>query len=177
MADQRRIGCGCLPLVALVVAGSLLVGGLDRAGTGWGRVVVSTALAGLAVAIVLGAVVQRRRQTSDRSDDGAPTATRPQSDRSGSVQARPPVARPRSDRPMREIRTGPRDLVTQADDPDTDKLRQHLVEAVADLADQTEGMAKGRRGMPPRLTSDEMIVRAKQRIAEMGRDWKRDIKS
>lgn len=177
MADQqRRIGCGCLPLVALVVAGSLLVGGLDRAGTGWGRVVVSTALAGLAVAIVLAAIVQRRRQNTDRSDDGVPTSTGPASDRAASRQGTRPVPRPASDRPMREIRTGPRDLVTQASDPDNDKLRQHLVEAVADLADQTEGMVEG-RSPSRRLTSEEMIVRAKKRIAEMGRDWKRDTRS
>lgn len=177
MADQeRRIGCGCLPLVALVVAGSLLIGGLDQTGTGWGRVLISTALGGLALAIVLGAIVQRRRQTIDRTDDGVPTSTRPQSDRAGLPRANPPAPPPVPKRPMREIRTGRRDLVTQADDPDTDKLRQHLVEAVADLADQTEGMVEGRRSPPVRVTSEEMIARAKKRIDEMGRDWKRDIK-
>lgn len=171
MADQnRRAGCGCLPLVALLIAGSLVVGGLDQAGTGWGRVVASTSLAVLAAAIVVGAIVQRRRQTSASTDDGSPTPTTPVAAKARPAPASPSTPMPARSR-SRDLRTGPRDLVTQADDPDTDRLRSHLVEAVADLADKTESMVSGtEQGPPRRLTSEEMIARAKQRIAEMGHD-------
>jgi hypothetical protein len=170
VADQnRRVGCGCLPLVALLIAGSLIVGGLDRTGTGWGRVVASTALVVLAAVIVVGAVVQRRRQETAGSEDGMATPTGPS--RPKPSLSAPPAPRSMSEQRAKELRSGPRDLVTQADDPETDRLREHLVEAVADLADATENMVSGGpQGRAKRLTSEEMIARAKKRIAEFGKD-------
>ncbi len=170
MADQdRRFGCGCLPLVALLIAGSIMLVGLDSAGTGWGRVVASTALVVLAAVIVLGAVVRRRRQESFGAEDGSATPTGPTRD---TVQpSRPPPSRPEPQRRAKDLRSGPRGLITQADDPDTDRLRKHLVEAVADLADKTEDMVSGtKQGRAKPLTSEEMIARAKKRIAEFGQD-------
>lgn len=136
----------------------------DLAGPSVAGLAFGLLIAGALVAVLTGALRRRRAAESrDRADDGVsapseiPHAPSP-------VTARPSAPSP-PERSQREVRTGPRRLSTEPDDPDAQAFKQRLVDAVADLADNVEDMPGG-GGPAKRLTSEEMIARAKKRIAQ-----------
>lgn len=155
MAEEttKRGGCGCLPLVGLFFLGSF---GLEI----FEEVVGADLPDGLVTAAVVAAVVllvvagasagRRRRRDHDVEDDGTPTPTRP--------VPRPPA-------PVEPSRPAPLpvpDVVLPPDEEETNLLRQRLAEAVAEISDKVDEFDPARPG----LTSEEMIARAKRRIAE-----------
>lgn len=168
MADQsRRIGCGCLPLIVLFVLGSIILGAVEDVTDG---AISSEALIGVLVvagfAVVLAAAVRQRRRSEqqDRDDDGMPSPTDiapPSSDRPYTPAPPPPP------RTSREVRTGPRGLKTEPEDPEAQAFKRRLADAVADLADNVEEMPSPGSGRRP-MTSAEMVERAKKRIADFG---------
>lgn len=167
MAEQtRRIGCGCLPLIGLLVIGSVLVGAVEDLTDGAidGGTVIGVLVAFGFLSLIVAAINRRRAsERQDRADDGLPSGTGPGSapppGRAYTPQPAPP---PRTDR---EVRTGPRELKTQPEDPAAQAFKKRLTDAVTDLADNVEEMPEPGSG---RLTSAEMVERAKRRIAEMG---------
>lgn len=146
-------------LAALVVFGALvpvfLVSSL-------GVLAVVGVLAGLV--LVAGAVVAAmNRLRSDADLDPA-------------LKSSPPPSRPARDRPAaprersdREVRSGARHLATEPETEEARTLKQRLTEAVSDLADSVEEMPE-QPASERRLTSEEMIARAKRRITERGSD-------
>ena len=178
MADQntRRIGCGCLPLVVLLFLGSFVLRAFERLTDTEidGGLVTGIIVALAVVFLVAGASQRRRRQEAeDRTGDGIPTSTAP----SGSpiptlptAPPSPPRTRPPSPPTQRQTTTpsSPGAPVGSAPiEPEAEVLRRRLADAVADIAAEVDQGAGGRlRG----LTSEEMIARAKRRIAEMRDD-------
>jgi hypothetical protein len=169
VAEQtRRIGCGCLPLIALFLIGSVLLGAVeDLTGGTIDAGTVIGALVALGFLSLVFAALNRRRASErhDREDDGLPSTTGPApTPRSASTYRPPPPPPPRTER---EVRTGPRELKTQPEDPEAQAFKRRLTDAVADLADNVEEMPGPGSG-GGRLTSAEMVERAKRRIADMG---------
>lgn len=163
---RRRAGCGCLPLIALFMIGSLVALVLGDVGS---SVVAGGFLALLIPIVVVTALIAaflRRRRLEEREDAhsaGQPASSVPRAAGSQTLP-RPPDTPSRS---AREVRSGPRGLVTEPESEEARILKRRLTEAVSDLADNVEGMPLS--GQPLRgLTSEEMIARAKQRIADMG---------
>jgi hypothetical protein len=179
MADQntRRIGCGCLPLVVLLVLGSFVLRAFEGV-TGIeidSGLVVGIIVAMVAVFLVTGASQRRRqREAEDRTGDGIPTSTAP----SGSPIPPLPTA------PPSPVRTRPAAPPTQRQapapsppgasvgsgsiEPEAEVLRRRLADAVADISAEVDQVDAG--GRLRGLTSEEMIARAKRRIAEMRDD-------
>lgn len=160
-ARTRRIGCGCLPLVAFFLIGSfvafLLGGGeADRVAGSLIAVAAGVVLAGLIVAL---ATRSRRQQDSEDQTSAAPA---PPPRRS----AQP--ATPSLERSEREVRSGVRRLTTEPESDEARALKQRLTEAVSDLADTVEEMPIREPG--GRLSSEEMIARAKERIRRRAED-------
>lgn len=161
--QQRRVGCGCVPLIALFVLGSFVVGVITRV-TGSEAVADTFGVAffGFLVLVFISTVIRRARQVSQQRDaaaDGSPTTT-------GSDPAEPPrrvVTRPEPPAPA--PRPQPRVLPTPEPlEPESEALRQRMAEVVDELAG---GMLEGER-TEFRLrgsTSAEMIADAKERIA------------
>lgn len=169
MAEQsRRIGCGCLPLIALFLIGSVLVGAVeDLTGGGIDSGTVFGALAAFGFLALIVAAINRRRasERQDREDDGLPSGTGPAPlPAPGPIYTPQPAPRPRTER---EVRTGPRELKTEPEDPEAQAFKRRLADAVADLADNVEEMPEPGSGAG-RLTSAEMVERAKRRIADFG---------
>lgn len=153
----------------LFLVGSALVGVVgDLAG---GEIPSGAVVGGIALVvvglIVAGAIRRRQETAQDVADDGAPTPTEaltPLPSPSPSPQAPPPQ------RSTREVRSGPRSLATEPEDPEAKAFKARLADAVKDLADNVEEMPSPGEGMDKRLTSEEMIARAKKRIAEFRDD-------
>ncbi|HSJ35507.1 MAG TPA: hypothetical protein VLB85_10685 [Acidimicrobiia bacterium] len=165
MAEQtRRIGCGCLPLIGLFLIGSVLLGAVEDVTDG--AIDSRTVLGALVVfgflsLLVAGISRRRASERHDRDDDGMPAPAAPAT----TSTYRPPAAPP--PRTEREVRTGTRELKTQIDDPASQAFKQRLADAVADLADNVEEMPGPGSGQR-RLTSAEMVERAKRHIADFG---------
>lgn len=175
MADQntRRIGCGCLPLVVLLVLGSFVLRAFEGL-TGMeidSGLVVGIVVAMVAVFLVAGASQRRRqREAEDRTGDGVPTSTAP----SGSpiptlptAPPSPPRTRPAAPPPQRQTPSGA-SVESGSIEPEAEVLRRRLADAVADIAAEVDQVGTG--GRLRGLTSEEMIARAKRRIAEMRDD-------
>lgn len=150
----RRAGCGCLSATFLLF---VLIGSFVMATTPWNgddRLGVTAAMlaAFLLLAVVTGIVVRTGRRRA-REDSGMPAPP---------VPSRPPPARPTATRSNREMRSGPRRLSTEPESEEAQALKRRLTEAVSDLADNVEEMPD--RQDTRRLTSEEMIARAKERI-------------
>ncbi len=169
MADEtRRIGCGCLPLLAIFFAASLLFAALEDVA---GQSLPSGLLAGgLAVFLLLAlfGAAMRRRQRAEADDDAADGGPVPTTHPRPVSPPRPvsyTPAPPPPERTSREVRSGARDLSTEPEDPDSKAFKKKLADAVADLADNVEDMPGP--GEPGRmLSSEEMIARAKKRISD-----------
>lgn len=161
--ENRRVGCGCLPLIALFFIGSVVLAAVgDAAGDSLPGGLLIGGLAVFVLLAIFASALRRRRQSEARdvADDG-----------SSGASASPPrpvshtPAPPPPHRSTREVRSGTRSLSTEPEDPDSQAFKQRLADAVADLADNVEGMpGPGERSRL--LTSEEMIARAKKRIAE-----------
>lgn len=117
---------------------------------------------GLAVVAILVIVLVSRARRIEEEDAGQ---YRPQPERPAGVRPSPSTAT-RSDR---EVRSGARHLSTEPESDEARALKQRLTEAVSDLADNVEEMPERGSGQR-RLTSDEMIDRAKRRIREWADD-------
>lgn len=117
--------------------------------------------------IVAGAARRRQEAERDAADDGSSTSTEtpsPLPSPSPSPQAPPRV------RSTREVRSGPRGLATEPEDPEAKAFKARLADAVKDLADNVEEMPSLGEGLERRLSSEEMIARAKKRISEFRDD-------
>lgn len=136
-----------LPVLLLSSLGALAVTG----------VVVGVLLA--ASAVWASIVRNRSQEDSDSASQVLPSPVRP-------VRDRPAPPRERSDR---EVRSGARHLATEPETDEARTLKQRLTEAVSDLADSVEEMPDKPRS-ERRLTSEQMIARAKQRIEERSSD-------
>lgn len=160
----RRGGCGCLSLVLVV----FLIGSLLAVGLAWREEVALGAVfaigAGLAVlaGLVIALVSRARRIEEEDAGQYRPQPERP-------VAARP--SQPTPSRSDREVRSGARHLSTEPESDEARALKRRLTEAVSDLADNVEEMPARKPGeQSRRLTSDEMIDRAKRRIREWADD-------
>lgn len=156
------MGCGCLPLIAVFLLGSLFLSFAEEAtGSIPGAEAFGPALVGIVLAWVLvGAFRRARRQAQERdaASDGAPTPT----ERSPGGQ----VASPPSPGPTFEERERARmALRTEPDAPEVIALKKRLAEAVTDLSETVEGMPATVGDGLLGVSSDEMIARAKERIA------------
>ena len=157
MADRptRRIGCGCLPLVILFFVGSLALRvfeGVTDSDIDLG-VIVGLGIAAFVLLAIVGAARQRRRsEASDSASDGIPTNT----GRTTPVPLPPPP-------PV--LSDAPQPLRTDPVEPEAQVLRRRLREAVADIAKEVEATSSSDTAP---VTSEEMIARAKRRIA----DWR-----
>lgn len=159
LPSTERRGGWLAPLGALVVVGAVLpVLVLSSLGT---LAVIGVLAATLLVAGAVVAAVARNRTHAelDSSLQTPPSVTRP-------VSERPAAPRERSDR---EVRSGARHLATEPETEEARTLKQRLTEAVSDLADSVEEMPDHPTS-ERRLTSEQMIARAKQRIAERSSD-------
>lgn len=114
--------------------------------------------AGLVVltAVTVALAVRARRGEEEESHASRRTGWSPQPDRGGGLGS--------GRRSEREVRTGARHLSTEPESEEARALKQRLTEAVSDLADTVEEMPERGIGESQRLTSEEMIARAKQRI-------------
>ncbi|HEX2152998.1 MAG TPA: hypothetical protein VHL52_03365 [Acidimicrobiia bacterium] len=167
MADRntRRLGCGCLPVILVFLLGAVaavVLGDAEGSELIGGLAVV---LFGGFVAMILLALFTRRRrqEESERVVTGEPARPVPSVTRrdTGSGSSR------RSDR---EVRSGARDLTTEPESEEAQTLKRRLREAVADLADNVEGMPSAGDVVKRGKTSEEMIAEAKRRITERARD-------
>jgi hypothetical protein len=177
MADQntRRIGCGCLPLVVLLVLGSFVLRAFEGV-TGIeidSGLVVGIIVAVVAVFLVAGASQRRRqREAEDRTGDGIPTSTAPSESPIPTLPTAPPSpvrTRPAAPPTQRQAPAPPGASVGSGSiEPEAEVLRRRLADAVADISAEVDQVDAG--GRLRGLTSEEMIARAKRRIAEMRDD-------
>lgn len=162
MADQpnKRLGCGCLPLVGLFFVGSLALRALEAATDSdvADGVIAAVVIAALVLFVGIGAARRRRRtEASDTASDGGPTTT-------GVGASTGPIPPPVVVKPAGPTRHRIDLPVATREEPETRVLRRHLSEAVADITKEVES----KDSASPTLTSEEMIARAKRRIA----DWR-----
>lgn len=155
----------------LLLVGAVFLGAVEDVTEGAidaGTILGLGVAAGL-LALILAALARRRTtERRDREDDGLPSATAPPSP-PPNRPVPPPAASPAPapGRTPREMRSGRRGLETEPEDPAAQAFKARLADAVADLADKVEEMPEAGAG-PRRLTSAEMVERAKRRIAEFG---------
>lgn len=176
MADQntRRVGCGCLPLVVLFLLGSFALRAFEGL-TGTeidGGLVTGIIVALLAVFLVAGASQRRRRrEAEDRTGDGVPTSTAPSGSPIPTLPTPPPSlprTRPPAPPAQRQASSPGASVESEPIQPEADVLRRRLADAVADIAAEVDQV--GADGRLRGLSSEEMIARAKRRIAEMRDD-------
>lgn len=156
MAERnRRLGCGCLPLIVLFFVASTLLRVADESVAPEG--ILDLLVPGLVVVgalLVIRAAWRRRQSTErqDRLDDGMPSSRESEPNVDRPAPSSPP---PRQSRPP---------AAPSVEDLATQNLRRELKGAVEDLK-------ADRRGEPFRpITSEEMIARAKRRLSDFGND-------
>ena len=147
-----------MPLIAVFLLGSLILSFAEETTGGIpGAEAFGPALVGIVLAWVLvGAFRRARRQAQERdaASDGAPTPTE-----------RSAASSPSSEPTFEERERARMALKTEPDAPEVIALKKRLAEAVTDLSETVEGMPATVGDGLLGVSSEEMIARAKERIA------------